>query len=151
MPYLLTVDIPLQWGQRWEFVLFTRASHSPNTGSFNYSVSLLHVQTNKQYQSFFSNNPGKPVLGKTDILREVHQFSSVAQPCLTHCNHVDHSHQASLSITNSWNLLKLMSTELMMPSNHLILCCPLLLLPSIFPNIRVFSNESVFRIRWPKY
>ena len=52
--------------------------------------------------------------------------------------------KASLSITNSWSLLKLMSTELMMPSNHLILCHPLLLLPSIFPSIRVFSNESVF-------
>ena len=59
--------------------------------------------------------------------------------------------QASLSITNSWNLLKLMSIELVMPSNHLILCCPLLLLPSIFPSIRVFSNETVLCIRWPKY
>ena len=59
--------------------------------------------------------------------------------------------QASLSITNSWNLLKLMSIESVMPSNHLILCHPLLLLPSIFPNIRVFSNESALHIRWPKY
>ena len=59
--------------------------------------------------------------------------------------------QASLSITNSWSLLKLMSIELVMPSNHLILCCPLLLLPSIFPSIRVFSSESVLHIRWPKY
>ena len=58
--------------------------------------------------------------------------------------------QASLSITNSQNLLKLMSIELVMPSNHLILCCPLLL-PSIFPSIRVFSNDSVLHIRWPKY
>ena len=61
------------------------------------------------------------------------------------------AHQASLSITNSWSLLKLMSIMLVMPSNHLILCRPLLLLPSIFPSIRVFSNESVLRIRWPKY
>ena len=61
------------------------------------------------------------------------------------------AHQASLSITNSWSLLKLMSVGLVMPSNHLILCCPLLLLPSIFPSIRVFYNESVLRIRWPKY
>ena len=60
-------------------------------------------------------------------------------------------HQASLSITNSWSLLKLMSIELVMPSNHLILCRPLLLPPSIFPSIRVFSNESVLCIRWPKY
>ena len=59
--------------------------------------------------------------------------------------------QASLSITNSQSLLKLMSIESVMPSNHLILCCPLLLPPSIFPSIRVFSNESVLRIRWPKY
>ena len=59
--------------------------------------------------------------------------------------------QASLSITNSQNLLKLMSIELVMPFNHLILCCPLLLPPSIFPTIRVFSNESVLHIRWPKY
>ena len=59
--------------------------------------------------------------------------------------------QASLSITNSWSLLKLMSIELMMPSNHLIFCHPLLFLPSTFPSIRVFSNESVLLIRWPKY
>ena len=59
--------------------------------------------------------------------------------------------QASLSITNSQSLLKLMPIESVMPSNHLILCCPLLLLPSIFPSIRIFSNKSVFRIRWPKY
>ena len=61
------------------------------------------------------------------------------------------AHQASLSITNSQSLLKLMSTGLVMPSNHLILCCPLLLLPSIFPSIRIFSNETVLCIRWPKY
>ena len=59
--------------------------------------------------------------------------------------------QASLSITNSQSLLKFMSIELVMPSNHFILCHPLLLLPSIFPSIRVFSDESVLRIRWPKY
>ena len=59
--------------------------------------------------------------------------------------------QASLSITNSRSLLKLMSIKLVMPSNHLILCRPLLLPPSIFPSIRVFSNESVLHIRWPKY
>ena len=61
------------------------------------------------------------------------------------------AHQASLSITNSGSLLKLMSIESVIPSNHLILCCPLLLPPSIFPSIRVFSNESVHCIRWPKY
>ena len=61
------------------------------------------------------------------------------------------AHQAPLSITNSWSLLKLMSIESVMPSNYLILCHPLLLPPSIFPSIRVFSNESVLRISWPKY
>ena len=60
-------------------------------------------------------------------------------------------HQASLSITNSQSLLKLTSIESVMPSNYLIVCCPFLLPPSIFPSIRVFSNESVLRIRWPKY
>ena len=82
-----------------------------------------------------------------------HQFSSVqllshvrllATPGTAAC-------QASLSITNSWSLLKLMSIESVMPSNHLILCHPLLLLSSIFPSIRVFSSESVLHIRWAKY
>ena len=67
-----------------------------------------------------------------------------APPCTAVC-------QASLSITNSQSLLKLMSIELVMPSNHLILCHPLLLLPSTFPSIRVFSTESFLPIRWPKY
>ena len=61
------------------------------------------------------------------------------------------AHQAPLSSTISWSFLKLMSIELVMPSNHLILCCPLLLLPSIFPSIRVFSNESILCIMWPEY
>ena len=61
------------------------------------------------------------------------------------------AHQASLSISNSQSLLKLICIELVMPSNYLILCSPLLLLPSIFPSIRAFSNESVLHIRWPKY
>ena len=61
------------------------------------------------------------------------------------------AHQASLSITNSWSLLNLMSIASVMPSNHLILCHPLVLLPSIFPSIRVLSNESVLHIMWPKY
>ena len=79
-----------------------------------------------------------------------HQFSSLshvqlfATPWTT-------ALQASLSITSSWSSLKLMSIESVMPSNHLILCHPLLLLPSIFPSIRVFSNEPALHIRWPKY
>ena len=75
------------------------------------------------------------------------QFSSVAQSRPTLCDPC----KASLSVTNPWSLLKLMFIELVMPSNYLILCHPLLLLPSVFPRIRVFSNESVLRIRWPKY
>ena len=61
------------------------------------------------------------------------------------------AHQPFLSITNSWSLLNLMFIESVMPSNHLILCCPPLLLTSILPSIRVFSNESVLHVRWPKY
>ena len=85
--------------------------------------------------------------------QQVYQFSSVqslsrvqlfAMPWTAAC-------QASLFITNSWSLLKLMSIELVIPSNYLILCRPLFLPPSIFPSIRVFSNESALCIRWPKY
>ena len=79
------------------------------------------------------------------------KFSSVTQSCPTLCDHMNRRRQASLSITNSRSLLKLMSIESVMPCNHLILCHPLLLLPSIFPSIRVFSNESALPIRWPKY
>ena len=79
------------------------------------------------------------------------QFSSAAQSCPTFCNLMDYSTEASLSITNSWSLLKLMSIESGMPSNHLIFCHPLLLRSSVFPSIRVFSSESVLCIRWPKY
>ena len=78
------------------------------------------------------------------------QFSSVTQLCLFVTSRTA-AHQASLSITNSRSFLKLMSIKLVMPSNHLTLCHPLLLSPSVFPSIRVFSNESVLRIRWPKY
>ena len=79
------------------------------------------------------------------------QFSSFAQPCLTLCDPMNHSTQASLSITNSRSPPKPMSIESVIPSNHLILCHPLPLLPSIFPRIRVFLNESALHIRWPKY
>ena len=83
-------------------------------------------------------------------VQSVH-FSSVTQSCPTLCNPMTAARQASLSITNSWSLPKLMFIELVMPSNHLSLCHPLLLPLSIFPSIRVFSNESVLRIGWPKY
>ena len=79
------------------------------------------------------------------------QFSSVTQQCPTLHDPTDCSTLASLSITNSQSSLKLTSVSLVMPSNDLILCHPLLLLPSGFPSIRVFSSESVLHIKWPKY
>ena len=79
------------------------------------------------------------------------QFSSVAQSCPTLSDSMNRSSQAKLSITSPWSLLKLMSIELVIPSSHLILYHPLLLLPPIPPNIKVFSNESTLHIRWPKY
>ena len=87
------------------------------------------------------------------IYIKIQQFSSVQS--LSHVRLFvtpwTAAHQASLSITNSWSLLKLKSIESVMPSNYLILCCPLLLLPSIFPRFGVFSRKSALRIRWPKY
>ena len=86
--------------------------------------------------------------------RSVVQFSSVQFSCSVVSDSATPwtgARQASLSITNSRSLLKFMSITSVMPSNHLILCCPLLLLPSIFPSIKGFSNESVLHIRWPKY
>ena len=79
------------------------------------------------------------------------QFSSVTQSCPTLCNPMDAAPQVYLSITNSQSLLKLMPIELVMPSIYLIFCHPLLLQPSVFSSIRVFSNKSVLQIRWPKY
>ena len=89
------------------------------------------------------------------------QFSSVQFSSVSSVQSLSHvqlfatqwtaARRVYLSITNFWSLLKLMSIETMMPSNHLILCCPLLLPPSIFPSIRVFSNDSALLIRWPKY
>ena len=96
-------------------------------------------------------------LAKVVLTREIYSSKCICSVQFSHSVMSDSvtpwtaSHQASLSIINSQNLLKLMSIELVMPSNHLILCCPLLLLPSIFPSIRVFSSESVLRIKWPKY
>ena len=84
---------------------------------------------------------GRIALSSVQLLSHVRLF---ATPWAVAC-------WASLSISNSWSLLKLISIESVMPSNHLILCCALLLLPSVFPSIRVFSIESVLHIRWPKY
>ena len=85
------------------------------------------------------------------LLVTLNVFSSVAQSCRLFANSWTAARQASLSITNSQSLLKFMSIESVMPSKHFILCHALLFPPSIFPSIRVFSNESVLRIRWPKY
>ena len=87
------------------------------------------------------------------LVYNIHKWHSVqslshVQLFVTPCTA---ARQTSLSVTNSWSLLKFTSIQSVMPSNHLILCHPLLLLPSIFPRIRVFSNESAFLIRWPKY
>ena len=85
-----------------------------------------------------------------DLPHRLVQFGSVAQSCLTLCDPMDCSTPGPLSITNSWSLPKLVSVELVMPSTHLILCHSLLLPPSVFPSIRVFSNELTLHIRWPK-
>ena len=96
-------------------------------------------------------------LSTNDQISFLFQFSSVTQSCPTLCDPMDCStpglpvhHQLPESTANSWSPPKPMSIESVMPSNHLILCCSLLLLPSIFPSIRVFSNESALGIRWPK-
>ena len=91
------------------------------------------------------------MLSNLGIVLWLSQFSSVTQSCPTQQPQGLQHSQASLSITNSWSLLKLMSIESVMPSNYLILCRSLLLPPSIFPSISVFSNESALPIRWPKY
>ena len=104
---------------------------------FNSSVCLCFLPWKQHSQSIFL----RPQFNLVQLLSHVWLF---ATPWTA-------TRQASLSVTNSRSLPKPMSIELVMPSNHLILCRPLLLLPSIFPSIRVFSNESVLRIRWPKY
>jgi len=124
---------------------------APNVASF---LPLCAAQSPFKYQPEYQRSARFDSDLQLRVFRTkaVVQFSSVqslshvrlcATPWTAAC-------QASLSITNSQSLLKLMSIELVMPSNHLILCCPLLLLPSIFPSIRVFSNESVLCIGWPK-
>ena len=105
--------------------------------------------------------PCRPLLILPSIFPSIRVFSTESALCISSVQSLSRvwlwatpwiaAHQASLTITNSRSLLKLMSIESVMPSNHLILCRPLFLPPSIFPRIRVFSNESVLCIRWPKY
>ena len=109
---------------------------------------MLHARCGTRQWQHTSAPDSFPVTG---IYVQHTQFSSVAQCVQLFATPWTTARQASLSITNSQSLLKLMSIKWVMPSNHRILCCHLLLLPSIFLRIRVFSNESVLRIRWPKY
>ena len=106
----------------------------PQVPKYNQRIEKMQKENNQARQNNYS-------------FSSIHSHSQV-QPFETLWTA---AHQASLSITNSQSLLKLMSIELVMPCNHLILCHPLLFLPSIFPSIRVFSDESVLCIRWPKY
>ena len=113
--------------------------HALLQGIFLTQGSNPHLLPGRQILNHLSHQ-GHP-LSSVQLLSRVRLF---ATPWIT-------ARQASLSITNSQSLLKLTSIESVIPSNHLILCRPLLLLPSIFPSIRVFSNESVLQIKWPKY
>ena len=111
---------------------------------------LISKYTNSSCSSIPEEDSNQKV-GRRPKLEYSVQFSSVFSHVRLFVTPWIIARQASLSITNSQNPPKLMSIKSVMPSNHLILCQPLLLLPSIFPSIRVFSNESTFRIRWTKY
>ena len=130
---LLSMGFP--WQEYWCGLSFPSPGDLPNPGIEPTSPVLAG-------RFFTTEPPGSPLLTISSLqsLSRVQLFvTSWTAAC-----------QASLSITNSRSWLKLMSIKLVMPSNHLIFCRPLLLLPSIFPNIRVFSNESILCIRWPK-
>ena len=123
------------WGVRWDMCMSAnqkqRPKRSPARTDFRIRLRVWSL-------SYFNILPS---VQSVQLLSRVWLF---ATPWTA-------ARQASLSLINSWSLLKLISTESVMPSNHLILCCPLLLLPSVFPSIRVFSSESALHIRWPKY
>ena len=128
---------PLVHGRFLVTDISTMAPFGPGAKSLSLPFSTIY---SSHLSSIFSP-------GNTPMIA----FSSVTQSCPTLCNPWTSAHQASLSITNFQSLLKLMSIKSVMPSNHLILCRPFLLLPSIFPNLKVFSSESVLSIRWPKH
>ena len=122
----------------WSGLPFPTSDDLPDPGIKLASLCLLLWQV----ESLPTEPPGKPKdMCSVQLLSHVWLFTTLWTA----------EYQGSLSITNSWSLLKLMSIKSVMPSNHLILSCPLLLLPSIFPSIRVFSKESVLSIRWPNY
>ena len=117
----------------------------------------LSVGETHEYHQWYSYDQVK-LYGKgegnfANVIKRLNQLGSVQSlsQVQVFANPQTAARQASLSITNSWSLLRLMSIKSVIPSNHLILCYPLLLPPSIFPSIRVISNESALRIRWPKY
>ena len=119
-------------------------------------ITLVSIENIKKIYIHSNKTLDTNVLGSITQNTVVKRFSSVSSVQSLSCVRLFMTpwitaHQTSLSITNSQSLLKLMSIELVMPSSHLILCRPLLLLPPIPPSIRVFSNESVLRMRWPKY
>ena len=122
-------------------------SSLPSTAGYFLGDPLKYHITGITKESEELRREAKLTISSTQIFSSVQSLSHVrlfTTPWTAAC-------QASLSITNSWSLLKLMSIESVMPSNHLILSCLLLLPPSIFPNIKVFPSESVLHIRWPKY
>ena len=127
------------WEEYWSELPFPSPGEPPAQGS---NLCLLHCQA----CSLPLSHEGHPTktISSVQFSRSVVSNSLRPAPRIAAC-------QASLSITNSQSLLKLMSIELVMPSSQPILCCPLLLLPPIPPSIWVFSNESTLRIRWPKY
>ena len=165
-PFTNTVDsvcnelLFVSWGY---VTCFTRPFSSllPWTSTVRYSIlcvwicsyfsntCVMPLHTNYRHARLFLHSVYITLLSRDNIwsVSSVQSLSCVRLFATTWIA----ARQASLSITNSWSLLKLTSIESVMPSNHLILCCPLLLPLSIFPSIKVFSNESVLLIRWPKY
>ena len=129
--------------------------HSEFCVLFSHSSFILFSYTSENLFHFLSElykECGFSIgFGDFFFAQDLVQFSSVAQSCPTLCDPMDCTTPGFLSITSSWSVLNFMSIESVIPFNCLILCLPLLLLPSVFPSIRVFSNESVFHTRWPKY
>ena len=149
----------IDWRFNSYMIVYMLECHSPNSILNLLIYQPHHIPINHAYHESFPRHLSLTRQRACSTNQGTHQ-------CLEHCQFgsvrsLSHVRlfvtpwtavcQAFLSITNSWSLLKLMSLESLMPSNHLILCHPLLLPPSIFPNIRVLSNESVLHIRWPKY
>ena len=139
----MALQAPLSMGfsgpEYWSGLPFPFPNVKDGHFSINYAVFYLLFIHITIYNFYYSK------------LQWSYSVSSVTQSCLTLCNLMDCSMPGFPVHHHSWSLLKLMSIEFVMPSNHLILCCPLLLLSSIFPSIRVFSNESVLHIKWPNY